>query len=519
VDEKQRLFIRGLCERSFWHFLNFCIIPYRVPAYKRQKLPEKIHKRLCDFSQDDSVKRKGVLMPRGFGKSFCITESKPIWDYIRNHDERILVVHEIIARAKKFVAVIKDNIDNNPYLHHFFPETKLPERWTSDHGWSSEGLYMPRGGVYKDPTFSPLGVGGANQGLRISRLYIDDMIGDAAVTSLVERMNTEFWFSGIPDILEFQDHTHPLASHIFIIGTHYGFGDIYHKIQQSDKSYIWMKIKAMDDHGRATWPEWLSIEKINEMKADPERVMRFYTQYQNDPMETELQDFKMEWLKYHRRVVDKDGGLCVEYTVKTKKDGEFSEELRTILVADLEISATIDPAVSESGTKKTARTAIIIVGVDKHNKKHVLEAWAKKTNKNEDLYDKVFEFHQKYRPRRWGIETFAQQNFILRAIRDEAQLRRVFLPISELPKDVGHNAKDIRIRSLQDDFVGGDVLIHESMADFVSEYLAFPMGPTKDLMDALSYHKQWWTKAQKEDIKDDQEYRFQQYIQSRATPW
>jgi len=119
------------------------------------------------------------------------------------------------------------------------------------------------------------------------------------------------------------------------------------------------------------------------------------------------------------------------------------------------------------------------------------------------LYKQVFEFHTKYHPRRWGIETFAQQNFILKAIRERARDLGTHIPISELPKDVGKNAKEIRIRSLQDDFSSGGVYLHESMRDLKSEYLAFPMGQTVDLMDALGYHKGFWKK--KKTIKEKAE--------------
>ena len=54
------------------------------------------------------------------------------------------------------------------------------------------------------------------------------------------------------------------------------------------------KSKSEDNQGNPTWPEKLSAKKIADMKADPKQVMVFYAQYQNDPMETELTDFKNE---------------------------------------------------------------------------------------------------------------------------------------------------------------------------------------------------------------------------------
>jgi len=245
------------------------------------------------------------------------------------------------------------------------------------------------------------------------------------------------------------------------------------------------------------------------MKADPKRCMIFYTQMQNNPMDAELTDFKQDWLKYYE-VVKTDDGIGYRYYDKKK------EEFVTVARNDLTIKGTIDPAVSKGGTKGTARTALVIVGVTEDHKKLLLEAWARRLPKNMDLYSKVFEFHKKYKPRSWGIETFGQQRFILRALREDAVRRGIFLPITELPKDVGTNAKDIRIRSLQDDFVSGQIFIHNSMRDFISEYLAFPMGQTKDLLDALAYHKKGWTSVDRNEVNDEAEERYQRFLESRT---
>ena len=497
MDKENKELVRQLCLQSLFHFVDMLITPFSIPDKERLDLVDNVHGRMLRFAQDDSIKRKGILMPRYFGKSTFLTEAKPMWDYLRNHNERILICHEVFDMAQKFLGTIKRHLEENYILHYFFPELVLPDSWSRNHRWSSEALDMPRDGVFREPTFWPIGVGGSSQGLHATKCYLDDIFGKKARDSEVVRTDTRRWYGNVNELLVTPDVTNANASHVYLVGTHWGPGDIYCEIQDSDPRYKWLIIPAEDNQGNPTWAEKMSSEEIDRMKADPSDSIIFYTQMQNSPMQSGLTDFDVKWLKYYTKTQDEEGNPAVEYTDQEKKR-------RFVLVKDLTITAIIDPAVSESKAKNTARTAIVIVGVDREtNSKIVLEAWADRISEPKALYKKVFEFHKKYHPRRWGIETFAQQNFILKAIREKSRDVGTHIPISELPKDVGKNAKEIRVRSLQDDFSGGGIYIHESMRDLKAEYLAFPQGSTVDLMDALGYQKGFWTK--KKTIKEKAE--------------
>ena len=488
MDKENKELVRQLCLSSLFHFVELIITPFAIPEEERLDLVENVHGEMLRFAQDDSLKRKGILMPRYFLKSFCLTQSKPIWDYLRNRNERILIGHEVFDIAQKFLLFIKKNIEENYILHYFFPEMVLPDSWARSNRWSSEALDLPRDGVYKEPTMWPIGVGGSSQGLHATKCYLDDIFGKKARDSDVVRTDTRRWFGNVNELLVTPDVTKPLASHLYLVGTHWSPGDIYCEIQDNDPRYKWRIIPAEDNQGNPTWPEKMSSDEIDRMKSDPKDSIIFYTQMQNNPMQSDLTDFDVKWLKYYTKTQDEDGNPAIEYTDQEK-------HRRFVLVKDLVIIATIDPAVSGSKSKDTARTAIVIVGTDRETgARIVLEAWARRIGEPQQLYKQVFEFNKKYRPRRWGIETFAQQNFILKAIREKSRDVGVHIPIHELPKDVGRDAKDIRIRSLQDDFSSGNIYIHESMRDLKGEYVSFPMGSTKDLMDALGYHKGFWKK-------------------------
>jgi len=510
MDAKQRRFLRELCLQSLYHFVKIII------GYSKQgrDITTTLHKPILDFIQDDSIKRKGLLMPRGFLKSTCVTKSKPLWDWLRSHEERILLANETFTTAKMvFMSFIKQQLEQNELLHFIYPESKMSDQWKRAHRWSSEEIDLPRKGIYSEPTFSCIGVGGAAQGRHFTREYLDDLIGKAARDSAVVRQDTDMWFRNVRELLAQPDPTKPNASFIYLIGTHWSPGDLYCGIMDSDTSYQWKKIPAEDDYGNPTWPDKLDREEIERMKAHPTDYILFYTQYQNNPLNTDLTDFKKDWLKYFQFITIPEDDNNLERTgVQFEHDKHtYTKDLR-----ELEITTVIDPAVSSEQVKGAARTAIVTVGRDPEtSKKCVLEAWAKKIGEPNQLFNKIFEVYERFKPNRWKIETAAQQMFILKSIRNACIKEGIPLSLTELPAQTGKDAKLNRIKSLQEDFVKGDILILDSQRDLIGEYLAFPLGTTKDIMDALSWHKLFWRQVDTKELNKKADQRFNKYLMGR----
>lgn len=511
MEEEHYEFIKQLCLKSSFHFFELIIAPATVPAEERLPLKLNIHKPVCEFAQDDSEFRKGFKLPRYFLKSSLLSKTKPLWDYLRNPEERILVANEVFKKAGEFVSFTRKNIEQNEWLHYYFPQTKLDRNWRSSHQWSNEGLELPCEGIYDVPTISPVGVGGARQGGHFTRIYLDDLIGKKAMMSLVVREDTETWFNNVPELL-----VNPYKNWIYLIGTNWAPGDLYETVKHRNLGYKWLTITAEDNRGNATWPEKLPASEIAAMKSDPSRFVIFYTQFQNNPIDSGITDFKNAWIKETRYKLVKvhDDAADVDHVaVQYAKD----EQLHTILINDLDIEGIIDPAgFKDSKMKSNARNAIVIVGTDADTNFHfILEAWAAYLSEPQELYEKVAYFHDRYSIKRWGIETFATQGTVLKVLREKARDNGIYLPMMELEKDVGKNAKEIRIRSLQDDFSTGTVWLRDDMTDLISEYLAFPTGSTNDIMDALSYHRvNFWTKVNKKEQKKKIDAEYNYYIRN-----
>jgi hypothetical protein len=513
--EEKRLFVAELCKRSLYHFVEI-VINHRFPKKKVKPL-QPFHKKILDTIQDDTIKRHGILTPRFFLKSHNITQSKPIWDYIRDHEERIGIVNEIDSRACEFVGFTKGEFEENEFMHYLYPETKMTAEWMRKKTWCSEAIVLPREGNYKDPTIKAFGVGGASQGFHGTRLYLDDIFGRNALLSADIRMKTKAWFGNTDELLVEPDFFAPDGSYIYLIGTHYCLGDIYCTTQEEHKEYVWHIVPAEDEFGNPTWPERLSAEMIQYYKTTKPLV--FYTQMQNDPKESGLSEFREEWLKKYERYTDaetKREWVRYAYT-KQKPDGTFETVYRDVEVFALDIMAVIDPAVSEPSIKNTCRTAIMIIGTDPETGKRImLEAWAKRIGQPSELYAQVFEFQDKYPLMRWGIETFGQQNWVKKGIMERAEVLGRHITISSLNKDVGANAKHIRITSAKDPCSNGDVYIRDSFLDFIAEYKSYPMGDLVDLMDCLGYHALEWNPKPTPGMLADSQERYQDFVSGRG---
>jgi len=489
MTPKEREFIRQLCLEDFWSFVNIIILPVAVPNTKDQKRLDlkPFHKDILRSISRLYVYRHGILMPRYFGKSTNITCAKPIWDWLRNHEERILIANETYIKAQSFLNTIKNHLENNAILHYFFPESKISPKWKSDMRWSGDAIDLPREGIYADPTIRPIGVGGSYQGIHVSKAYFDDLIGKKARDSLKVRQDTAAWFDNSDELLVEPDPNSPNASSIYVIGTNWAPGDLYCKIEERFPIYEWKKVSAeVDDI--PTWPEKLSKTEIERMKSDPQKAELFYAQMQNNPKKSMLIDFKEEWLKYYtnKKMEDKDVISFIDQENKRQD----------VFVKELDICAVIEP--SSFGYEKSkyyCRTAIIIVGTDpKTNNHFVLEAILWRPETHGELYGKIVELHRRYYPRIWGIETFRGGDEIYKGFLEYLQREGAHVPIRELDKDVSSGAKNNRIRNnLQEEFARGYIYFHKSQTGIISEYITFPNGDTNDGIDGLSYHKQWWT--------------------------
>lgn len=149
--------------------------------------------------------------------------------------------------------------------------------------------------------------------------------------------------------------------------------------------------------------------------------------------------------------------------------------------------AFCDPASSKKEVVKRvrSRSAIVVIAIDSISRIFVLLAWADRCS-TDKLIDRIFEVGEAYKPRIFGCEANAMQSLFADAVRREARLSQRKLALTSVNQSTKVD-KDFRIRAaLQPVIANGRLFIQPHHHEARNEITAFPMSPTKDIIDALA---------------------------------
>jgi hypothetical protein len=103
-ERDEWLFERTACDSSLYYFV-VQMGGYSVKAGGDASLA--IHKPICDFWQDDSIRFKGIAMPRAWLKSTILTKWGNFWRYLQDNEARILIASQKIDLPVSFIKFIK----------------------------------------------------------------------------------------------------------------------------------------------------------------------------------------------------------------------------------------------------------------------------------------------------------------------------------------------------------------------------------------------------------------------------
>lgn len=159
----------------------------------------------------------------------------------------------------------------------------------------------------------------------------------------------------------------------------------------------------------------------------------------------------------------------------------------SLSLKQMEIYAYADLASGKEGSnkRKKDRQAIVVGGRDHLDRWFILYEWAGYLTATAFL-NKILDTYDKFRPRRFGIESNGMQILFGSLVRDAAHERfgseATFLPVSQ-PTNVD---KDYRIRSGLEPIINqGKLFIQDKLSELALEIRGFPTAKTKDLVDAL----------------------------------
>jgi len=499
-------YYRYLCDSSLFYFIR-CV---NRPPKGHFPITKTIHKPHCDFSQNHLLKRKGHGMPRDWLKSTTLTCWKAIWKYLQDTETRRLLVMENERLAMAKLNFISNQLLRNQLLRKLYWDKLhiVDESWVRKNRWSQTMLDLPRKGIYSEPSIMAIGIGGAAQSGHYNEIDLDDIIGKAAIDSILIMETAFTWLDNVNELLLEPDWHKSNASEVNLIGSPWGPGDVYDYVKSKYPEYQWRITPALKDetlkneeniewiqnpnidHGESNWPEQFPTDYYKRMEANPEKSSIFWSQHMCNPQKAAgLNKFEATWLKFFKWDDRKEDGL---YIVCEDDKEEWP-------LTAVPLYGMIDPGgfAETKLMKKGSRNAILIGGQPKDStKKFITYAWAGKFKKPSLFLDEVYKAHQLQHPRTWRIDTVGTQPYIYKDILEERERRKIYLSISPIPPSSRKDAKDSDIQALINPMANGDIYVHRSMLDLTTEIKQYPHGLTCDLLDMLGkLNRLYWLRS------------------------
>lgn len=426
------------------HLIDFEIATN--PNYRVNWHHDEIAKHLeqIEFFGDRDYKILVLSVPPRHGKSQQCSIDFPAWFLGRNPNKEIITASYSADLAQDFGGKTREKV-NSPEFRAIFPEITLKEdekargRWRTNDG----GSYIA------------VGVGGPITGRGANILLIDDPIKNREeAESEVIREKIWNWFTstaftrlepkGVAIVIMTRWHQDDLAGRILS----------HPELSKRTKSVVFPAIKD----GVPLWSGKYTIEALNEIKSTI-GPYDWSALYQGQPILTENQEFKGQWIKY-----------IPEVNIPMMNTRNF---------------LTIDTAMSQKTTADF--TGFCDNSINQENFWH-LKAWRMKIGP-EELINNIFTLHQSRNYEAIGIEKTAYLSGLKPYLDMEQRRRDKFLPIVELQHN--QTQKEIRIRGLIPRYASGSIFHVEGRCkDLEEEMFNFPLGTHDDVLDAVAYQLQ-----------------------------
>lgn len=391
--------------------------------------------------------------------SSIVTVGLTLWEIAKNTDTRILIANATSPMAVSFLGQIKRHLQRNITFQSIFGDlSQTADQWREDRIFVSKEVSWQ----HKDPTVWAYGIGGNLTGSHFDMAVLDDVVSRDNIGTKEQIEKVKNFYKDVLDLVD------PMANgnkKVVLVGTTWHYDDLYSWLEDPDNGFSQdlavLKLPAYEGEwgrGDLLFPERLNWKTLEGLKAK-QGSAHFAAQYLLNPIPEEDQVFRPPFKRYEQTDIK---GL----------------ELRTFFA--------VDPAISQE--KYADNSAMVCVGVDKNNAWYILDVWKDKVLPN-TLIEKIFSWHQKWKPISIGLETVAYQRMLQYQINDEMKKRGVFIPLKELKHS--SRSKEDRIRGLQPRYEQKSILHPDKQAVPDIEYLEdelvrFPLGAKDDIIDALS---------------------------------
>jgi len=428
-----------------------------------------LHRPFCQFIETEGadMRRRMALMPRGTLKSSISTVANNVRRAVRNPEVRILIANEVYDNASDFMSEIQGHFEKNRKIRLLWPHV-VPEKFAgAGVEWSSKGASVVRNGIYKEPTWFPIGVGGAVTSKHFTHIDGDDLIGLAAYDSPAEMLKAIRWNRNIEPLCI--DSEGDNATIITWLGTRWAGNDLYADVEKIYGQILKVYHQGcFTADGKSVFPRKLSLEFLERIAAnEPDR---FAAQYLNDPTSSAVLDF--EYAKLQTFTIDSQRWL------RWRTDGEDFETNANMLDRVM----TVDP----NGGKRTSpdEFAVGITASDHQGNVFSLEDYGGRPTV-EEACKVILDMYLKWRPRIIGIEETNSQNWLY-IVEKHFTEQRVSARFERLKPN--NQAKEERIRTcLQPLLAYKKLFVPTTQLELRNQIKNYPGVDFDDRIDRFAY--------------------------------
>jgi len=436
---------RELCRKDLFFLLHFGLEREDV---NDPFVVECIHE--VEAKHDNTLD----LWAREHYKSTIITYGLPIQEILNNPNIRIGIFSHTRPIAKGFLRQIKLTLENPVPAVRWFPDIFWTRPRTQAQKWSEDdGLIVKRRSNPKESTVEAWGL---VDGQPTSK-HFDVRIYDDVVTR--ESVTTPDQIKKVLDAFEMSESLGTVSGSMRICGTHYHFADLYSHLKKQTDIYRVREKPATDDGTASGTPVFLSPERLADLRRKQGTYI-FACQQLLNPVATEDQKFKPDWLKHY---------------------GRLPEVLNKYLV--------VDPA--NEKRKDSDYTVMMVVGIDEHKNRYWIDGLRARLKLTE-RWTALRDLWAKNKPvQDVGYEKYGKDadiSYFEEKMRDEA----VYFNITALG---GQTGKTDRILRLVPWFENGQFFLpHRLFYDgedmvklFIDEeFVFFPFCAHDDMLDCMS---------------------------------
>lgn len=420
---------------------------------------------------DGKIKRLMINIPPRSLKTEIVSIAFPAWCLGKRNNTKFMGISYSSGLAQDNSSSCRSMYESDTYLKVFPRKSRIKEDqntkqyWTTENGWQYYASWST----------------GTITGKGCDIMVIDDPLKPDEAMSDIKRTSVN---NNYHNTLKSRLNSKTDGAIVIIMQRLHDDDLCWHLIDQELKG-SWEKwekvivpaIAEVEDEYRASWesffPKRFPIEILSKIRTEDPQW--FSTQYQQEPVNKETQEFHEERFKYHW-----------EWTPK-----ETPKWLR--------IFTAVDPAFKTG--QENDQSCIMTVWLIGHEV-YILEYTAGRFPADV-LQEKIIYHIRKRNPEKVGIEAYQAQSMIGQFLKLELQKRWLYSNIVEI-KQTGD--KSTKLRKLISPYRNWDIYHKNWMDELELELKRFPRGKHDDIIDSLQMVYEMielhpWSWLQKNNIR------------------